>query len=423
MNLRAFSLFLLPHALLLGGCSATPGADSDAEPAHTGSSPGADCGPGWREACDAAGCSLTDPLWADCRLNGWSGYVAPETCALDVATGYAGDDQALCPPAPDDGFQLRFGPLDYADAAEVGKHRILPGTSNIECVYLELPIGESRYLGQLVGRVRPGVHHTQLRFVSETPTSGSDSEFCLPFGGEHVHMGQAPRFSVPDLSVPSPDPSASDLGGLDFEGGAIALEPGRVLAFELHYINATDTPILREGWINFYYQDPDLVRSELKALQLIGTGIFVAPHSTGTVRRSCATDRPRRVTHLQGHSHEGATRFSMWVHRAATSALSLVYESYDPLEPALLAYSGAVDNADPDPSTRRDGGFSGNLMLEAGDSLVWECEIENSGSTPIIDGGPNANGDQMCYVFGNFVTGDPEGDATWGCGASEPSPY
>ncbi len=411
MLTRPYPVALLALFTVSSACSSDPkrAADEGFDPAA--------CGPGWLDACDRARCDPDDPLWTDCRINGWTGYVAPESCA--VQTGYPGDDRALCEPSPEDGFQLRFGPKDHSNAADVMRHVVPAGGDSIECVYLPLPNTEERFLGQMVGRVREGVHHTQLRFVGREPTSSSESEFCLPFGGEFLHMGQTPEFQVPDLSVPSASPEKAPAGGLDFEGAAIRLTPGRVLALELHYINPSPDPVLREGWINFYYRDPADVRSVLHGIQLIGANIMVPPRSVGVVRRACEAPSPRTVTHLQGHSHEGATRFSIFVRRAGSGEVERVYESYDPVEPAVLTYSAAIQNAEPDPSARTPGGASGALHLDTGDSLVWECEIDNVLDTPILDGGPNALGYQMCYTFGNFIADGPEGESLWACGAME----
>jgi hypothetical protein len=332
---------------------------------------------------------------------------------------------ALCPPDPADGFQLHFGPENYAPAALQG-HVVPPnnGDIDIRCIWLPLPNTEERFLGHIVGRIRPGMHHAQLRFDdAHAPTSSSQSEFCLPFGGEFLHMGQQPEFQVPDLSVPNPSPETESAGGLDFEGAGLRLTPGRVLAVELHYINTTPSDLLREGWINFYYQKPEELTAVLNGIYLIGVGISVPPLQTGVARRSVEAPTGRTITHLQGHSHAGTTRFSIWVRRAATGALDLVYESYDPSEPPLLTYSPAVANSEPNRETGISGGASGALHLDAGDALVWECEIENRGNTTIIDGGPNANGDQMCYTFGNFIADDPSGEGIWAGGASTPSPY
>ncbi|MBM4363429.1 MAG: hypothetical protein FJ104_12165, partial [Deltaproteobacteria bacterium] len=255
----------------------------------------ATCGQGWVELCEAAECDPKSAAWTECRVNGWEGYATPASCPLE--TGHDGDDRVPCAPDPESGFQLHFGPEDPSDATAVARHQVQPGESTIECVYLPLPNAETRYLGQLLGRTRPGVHHTQLRFVDRAATTSSESEPCLPFGGEYVHMGQTREFQVPDLTVPNPAPTTPTAGGLDLAGGALELTPGRVLALELHYINGGDAPLLREGWIDFFYQPPERVERVLRGLMLIGAGIRVEPRSTGVVRRACESDRPRTITH------------------------------------------------------------------------------------------------------------------------------
>ena len=112
-NPRGFSLRFLTLALAIAGCGsgeseAPPPAPADLE---------ATCGKGWVEACASAGCDPSTPSWSGCRINGWSGYRAPESCPVE--TGYAGDDRAPCAPAPDEGFQLRFGPDDYSNQAAI----------------------------------------------------------------------------------------------------------------------------------------------------------------------------------------------------------------------------------------------------------------------------------------------------------------
>jgi hypothetical protein len=293
---RAFAALFLSGLL---GCSSTDGPAGEPEsfPDAAPADLAAACGVGWVEECDRAGCDPSDAAWQDCRINGWSGYVAPAACAVE--TGYPGDERAPCAPDPSDGFQLHFGPSDYSDPGAMEKHVVQPGNGDfdIQCVYLPLPNTDERFLGQMVGRVRQGVHHTQLRFVDDhATTTSSGSEFCLPFGGEFLHMGQSREFQVPDLGVPNPTPAQTTAGGLDFQGSALQLSPGRVLALELHYINATSEPLLREAWINFYYQKPERVDAVLHGIQLIGTGISVPPRSTGVVRRACEAPTGRWAT-------------------------------------------------------------------------------------------------------------------------------
>ncbi len=399
------------------GCGSSDGESDQPEPLSP-EELAALCGPGWVEACERQDCDATSELWQDCRQNGWSGYEPAQSCP--VSSGYLGDDAALCPPDPADGFQAHFGPLDYTDDDELLRHTIQPGENRLECVYLEMPNDDDRFLGYFAGSVRPGAHHSQMKFVLEEPTGSSAAEPCNPIVGEFVHIGQTNQFHVPDLGVPNPSPGEDFGGGLDFQGSALELTPRRIMAVELHYINTTSEPMLREGWFNFYYQKPEEVRSVVTALSLLGLGIQVPPRTTANIRRSCAAPSPRFVTHLQGHTHEGTQRFSIWVHRAATGEMEQVYENYDPLEPVLLSYNSIVQNREWDRAARHAGGASGELFLDEGDSIVWECEIENSGDAVVSDGGPAA-GQQMCYVFGNFIPDGPAPEGNWGCLESEAS--
>lgn len=403
-------------ALLVFGCGGGGGSSEGSSGAGGVSADLASvCGTGWVEACEAVSCDPQSELWRDCRMNGWEGFQAPTACA--VSSGFDGDDVALCPPVPEDGFQIRFGPDDYDDPASLEPYVMPPGGESIECAYVELPNGSEHFLQQLVGRARPGMHHGSIKLVSNPPSSLPEA--CNPIVGELLHIGQNPSFQVPDLSTPNPDPGGEGTGGLDLEGGAIRMPPGRTVAIELHYFNTTTEPLLREAWLNFYTREPSEVSAVLTPISLLGLGIMVPPRSTGTVvRRACEAPSPRYVTHLQGHTHENTQRFTIWKHEAATDQLTQLYESYDPLEPALLTYSDLIENIPADPASKRPGGTSGRIRLEAGDSLVWECEIDNPSADPVMDGGP-AQGQQMCYTFGNFIADGDAPEGNWGCLVSE----
>lgn len=365
----------------------------------------------------------------DQRINGWSGYVAAPHCAPGSATGWAGDEAALCAPAPDEGIQLHYGPVDHDDPDEVQKFVLPPGGDTMECWFDSAPTESGKYFGQYVSRSRPGAHHLQLTYAPNgdaTPaktlrTCGiADLAGTL---GTFMAIAQSPELDVPDLSISRPE-GAADLGGLDFEGSAAPVDPGRMLELFSHFLNTTDESILKEAWFNLYFRDEAEVKSALHGISLIGGGINVAPGTTANVRRSCDTDVPRTVKYLQGHSHAGQKRFTIWRAPAGQGAGERLYESYDPLEPANLAYTPFVTNPAPDGATRRPGGASGPLVFQPGDSLVWECEFRNDSSSPFLDGGPSTDpgtGGQMCYTFGLVAVpvGDPAGN--WICGANAPT--
>ena len=406
-------------SVALAGCG-NSGKTSQAAVA----APKAECSADWVTECKRQGCDSTDPAWSDCKINGWASYVPAPHC--DASSGQAGDDQALCAPATDDGIQLHFGPGDYDDPTEVAKYMLEPGGESFDCTFDQTPDVEGRYFGQYVERSRPGAHHVQLTYAGDATVQAKTSRTCnlatdlIATAGTFMAIAQTSALEVPDLTIPKPA-GADDAGGLDFEGSANPMAPARMLQVLSHYLNTTDQPILKEAWFNLYYRDPSEVRSALYTISLLGSGISLPPHSTTTVRRSCSTDVDRDVKYLQGHSHVGNKRFSIW-HAASGAAEDRVYESYDPLEPANLAFSPLVINHDPDPTKQLAGGASGSLLLHAGDSLVWECEFDNQTDKTVGDGDPNpAFFGQMCYTYGAFAVPLGETATNWACGAAEPS--
>jgi hypothetical protein len=400
-----------------GSTAASPGKVSS-PPAKT------ECSADWATECTRQSCDPKDAAWSDCKINGWTSYVAAPHC--DASSGQAGDDQALCAPSADDGIQLHFGPADYDDPAEVAKYTLTPGGESFDCTFDKTPDVTGRFLGQYIERSRPGAHHVQLTYAADLAVQAKTSRVCnlgtdlIATAGTFMAIAQSSALDVPDLSIPKPK-DAEDAGGLDFEGSANPMDPDRMLQILSHYLNTTDQPILKEAWFNLYYRDPSEVRSALYTISLLGSGISVPPHSTTNVRRSCSTDVDRDVKYLQGHSHVGNQRFSIW-HADAGTTGAKVYESYDPLEPANLGYSSLVTNRAPDPTTKVAGGVSGPLLLKAGDSLVWECQFDNQTDNTVGDGDPNpAFFGQMCYTYGAFAVPLGQTAANWACGAPNPS--
>jgi hypothetical protein len=373
-------------------------------------------------------CSESDPADADAHdaaqaeqdggaPEPWTGYAEPEICNTD--SGMDGDDVALCAPDAHAGIQLHFGPSNYDDPAELKKFTLAPGEEATACVFVRVPDEADKYFGQYVGRSRPGAHHLQISWAAPADAS-RESGSLGPCGSvlstQFVAIAQTANMNVPDLSIPRPR-NATNAGGLDFEGGASPMRRGAMLEMTTHFLNTTGRPILREAWINLYYKDPATVKHVIHPISMISAGIRVPAHGKQTFRRSCSSPLARTVSFLQGHSHVGSQRFSMWRHVAKTNELVPIYTSFDPLDPAFLTYNATVKNPEADLEAAIPGGPSGSVSLEAGDSLVWECELQNDTDKPIGDGGPGDNM-QMCYTFGGHAVEMGKAGATWQCFAA-----
>jgi len=365
----------------------------------------------------AAGCGSDDGEKGPTGINGWKGYAAASYCK--ASAGFPGDDVALCAPDPEKGMQLHYGPSGSDDVA---RWVLEPGKESMDCLFVRAPSTADLYIGQLIGRSRPGSHHLQLSYAAAADDGRPEGQVG-PCGSiaatQFIAIAQTPELDLPDLATPRPR-NAPDAGGLDFEGSATRLDAGRMLELTVHFLNTGTEPLLKEAWVNIYYRSAAEVVRVLEPITLISTGIDVPALSSGVVfRRSCSTTTPRTIKYLQGHSHAGMRRFSAWQHHVATNELTKVYENYDPLEPATLLYSPLSNNPAPNRDLEVAGGASGPLELAAGDSLVWECEFDNPTGLPVRDGGPGQGG-QMCYTFGGYVSPDQATTGNWICLATTP---
>ena len=110
---------------------------------------------------------------------------------------------------------------------------------------------------------------------------------------------------------------------------------------------------------------------------------------------------PKRVVSLYGHRHAHTKRFTIWANRAATGR-ETIYEDYDWKEPTELSYNSVVQNPAPDPVGLKAGGVSGILNFEVGDTMEWECEIDNDSDKVLTFRNEVFTG-EMCNIFGSSV--------------------
>jgi hypothetical protein len=321
-------------------------------------------------------------------------------------SGFDGDERCILPPDPEVGIQLHVGPTRYDDPAEIDKFILQPGEEKTECYHFTNPHDTTISFFRQVYRMRPGSHHLIMHMsLGGTPVpegwgscyGGGDSSY-MPIGGTQNGVSEFP---------PNGDVAPED------EKLSRPLPAGTPMKFELHFVNVTDKPILREAWVN-------LERKDGTDNQILG-GIFmtggvnmnIAPGTKEVLKYSCTNDLPdRRVVSLFGHRHAHTTRFSVWQNRGTEREI-LLYEDYEWEDTAELVYNTLIKNPAPDPVGRTAGGYSGLLMFNPGDTIEFECEIDNTGANgvePSKDPLTFANEvytGEMCNLFGSMVNNSP----------------
>jgi len=306
--------------------------------------------------------------------------LAMDECGLK--TNYDGDNYCIKPPPVAEGFQLHMGPTSY-DNPEA-KYILMPGqevTSDFQAMSTnDKPI--HFYYRQF--RMRPGAHHNIITIAS-TAGRGFDQGRRI---GTSNHLAE--------------DSPAGGIIAPENEGVGIKMEPNTALNVNLHSINTTDKPQLRELWINFWYKDSAKVTDEVEEMFQTGSVTFaVQPHADVMLGPfKCTVAGEGRMLWFYGHRHANNKRFSAW--RVRNGQRELFYEGLNWEEPLVLEYSSTVKNTVPDLAAGIEGGWSGILDLKAGDVLEWECHVVNK-TDGVLRFTNNTFTGEMCIMDAELV--------------------
>jgi hypothetical protein len=307
---------------------------------------------------------------------------APPMEGCDLHTKWAGDEYCIKPPPPDKGFQVHIGPSNY-DSPEA-QYLLTPGQeTNMNFPAVSGNDQQVFYYWRQY-RMRPGSHHL---IVNANDGAGTSNGVGRRLGGAQNLVRDNP-----DRGVAAPEN----------ENIGIPLAAKTPLSVNLHYMNATDKPVLQEAWINFWYKDPSEVKEQSKELYSMGgLAMAIQPGQHTTLGRySCAVNEPGRVLSLYGHRHANTIRFSAW--RTRNDKSDLVYEDYDWHDPLVVEYNSVTKNSTPDPVAQKGGATTGILDLLPGDTMDWECEVMNQTNNVLRFTNEVYDG-EMCILIGDAL--------------------
>jgi hypothetical protein len=303
-----------------------------------------------------------------------AGFKAGAMNECDLHSGWAGDEYCILPPPPDKGFQLHFGPSNYQNPEP--EYVLQPGQENVQ-KYTATSANDKDikfYIRQY--RMRPGAHHTIVRDTSTgRRLSGADVNQDHPVGGIIA-------------------PENADVG--------IPLAAHAPISTDHHAINTTDKPLLQEVWVNFWYVDPETAKETTTLLYDPGAvDVKIAPHADVVLGPyDCDIATPGRLINMFGHVHANNVRFSAW--RTRGGKRDQIYESYHWEEPLWLEFTSLAKNKAADPNALIDGGWTGIVDLQPGDTISWECHEVNQQNTELKFTNQTYAG-WMCIIIGELV--------------------
>ena len=348
----------------------------------------------------AAGCSSSPTNGGEAKT-GDGGLVATSPDASSpgkladgcpINSGFPGDSMCLAPPPPIKGFQLHYGPTDYADPANVKPYLLAGNDETVDCDYMKTPNDEDVYVSGYEFYMRQGSHHLIVNVNSMAQADGFAE--CQTNDMTPGSLGGTQTPKVEALEDPAPEN----------QGLAVKLPANSQAVINFHVINTGSTPILREAWLNYFYIDASQVKGIRGNVFLTGgIGFHITPGTSQTYAYSCSPSRPVRILSLAAHMHAHSTRLSAW--KVSNSKPSLVYEAYDWSEPASVKYDTVHKNTYPNRTTRTAGGTTGPLVVQPGETLQWECAVDNTSSEVLTFRNEVYTG-EMCILTGVEVPAD-----------------
>ncbi len=322
----------------------------------------------------------------------------------DLDTGYAGDDKCLRAPEPHVGFQIHVGPDGYSDE-EVADWLMQPGSESSECYFFETENDEEFFyqVWELSGR--DGTHHIINSQLINGQAEGWGG--CMDQG-----LGTSPNVAgiLPGASraYMKPAPVAPENANLGATLGANV-----PVQADMHYFNFMSPCddksclVLREFWLNVYFVPESEVQERSSGIRGMGGLDWllfpIQPGTHETYRYECPVESDGRIIRLIGHTHKHGVRETAWIRRPGDETdddMLKVFEQFDYLEPQIFEYDSLTEN--PDFAPGMAGAFSGMLEVKAGDTLVWECEINNTSDVALRYTNEVETG-EMCNIWGQVV--------------------
>jgi hypothetical protein len=343
-------------------------------------------------------------------IDAWSWY----------KTKFPGDQFCILPPPPDKGVQFGVHPQGAKYYEQVSKGDMSGYDAPIDAFLMNPGEEEERNYHTSANnpkagnyyrnyeRMRGGSHH----MINNTAAAGGQLEYWGPGSPDGLSgAGFVPGAERWDENTPkSLDKPAEDKGLY----GTFPAAPG--VTFNMHHFNATDQVILKETWINLWWEDGDAtVRiipiSAIDVLQV--ATMAIAPGTTVDYHYAANITAPVRLLTLFGHRHAWTTNFTAWLDAPGKES-EILYQSFQWLDEPTYRYDSIEKNPVPAPDKLTDGAASGFRTLMPGEKVHYNCHIEYTDAqaaatkapkTPTQQGtirfANQAFSGEMCILFGS----------------------
>jgi hypothetical protein len=212
-----------------------------------------------------------------------------DECALK--TGYARDDACILPPPADKGFQVHIGPAAYENPGP--EYLLGPGEEKTSSFFVTSANEHEVFFFHRQYRMRPGTHHLSLI----TPDETNPAE---------------PSFHTLGVANASQDFPSGGIIAPEDRGIGMPLAANSPIEVNVHAINTTGEPALREVWVKVWYKDPNEISKPAIHWFMDGDrDLVIQPRQSATLGpRRCTVEGDGRLLWLYGHRHANNLRFA-----------------------------------------------------------------------------------------------------------------
>jgi hypothetical protein len=240
--------------------------------------------------------------------------------------------------------------------------------------------------------MRSGSHH----MVSWVPPAAPAEEGWAPLSDQSTINGTP----VDIVQSPTADrPSTLDIAP-ENQGIGMSFPVKAPLVIQLHHINASPSPILREVWINIWWLPAGSMVQPAQTQPMVAP-IDYPPNDVMDNTQIVTATGDTRIVSVFGHRHAWTPRFSTLLTRADGTSQDL-YESFSWQSMPTFQFDSLTKNPAPRPDVGGDGAASGDIVLHAGDRVSYTCHVDTTAAAAAKLGVPVP---QHNLTFGNEVFG------------------
>jgi len=267
---------------------------------------------------------------------------------------------------------------------------IQPGQEYYYCYFKSIPSTSDIKVGSFQSWMSTGASHHFILFEASGPDgqftggslAGSSLGGCLPQGAwlyATSTSGQIIELKMPD-------------------GVGLPMSAGQQLNFNMHFINATATPITPELKLNILFAVN--ATQDATAMVSFNSGISVPPMGTQDVTGTCSPPAGSKFFAYTTHVHRHGGSVSTGAYTDVTYNGTPIVHSTDWENPSVALW-----------------GPPNFLTIKSGDTIGYDCHFVNTDSTAVTFGETAAT-NEMCMSIGYYFPAMAQSTASVGIPAS-----